>query len=114
MEAFSLRDSSRPAAFAFARILIFRGRYPVAARITLGNLERDENPAYVMWKWWNHSFEGRPRSAELGRGFMDAIFQEFERGDAPTRLLIARVFRKGEPESRLSTEEFKQAIGYRP
>jgi hypothetical protein len=112
LEAFALRDTSRAAAFGFVRILLERNRFEGAAKVALKALQRDEHPDYRMWKWWDSNFKEHPRSKELGKGFMDAILAEFDRGDDARRLHIARVFRLGEPESHLSTEEFKRKIGY--
>jgi hypothetical protein len=112
LEAFALRDTSRPAGFGFVRLLLERNRFEGAAKVALKSVQGDERPDYRMWKWWHVNVEEHPRSKELGKGFMEAILAEFDRGDDARRLHIARVFRLGEQESRLSTEEFKRKIGY--
>jgi hypothetical protein len=112
LEAFALRETSRPAGFGFVRILLERNRFEGAAKVALKSVQGDEHPDYRMWKWWHSNFEEHPRSKELGKGFMDAILAEFDRGDDARRLHIARVFRLGEQESRLPTGEFKRKIGY--
>ena len=112
VEEFALEETSRPAGFAFVRLLIDRDRFAGAARVALKSLEGRESPAYAMWKWWDANFGNRPNSKELSLRFVDGLLIEFERGTAARRLLIATLFSKGEAESRLSVAEFKRVISY--
>lgn len=92
-------------------IFIHRDRFAAAAKLTVASSADQKEPAYGIWKTWEHIYGKRKDYKALTRKFGLALLHEFESGDKKTKLIVSRIFSKGEGGAKMSNAEFRKAVG---
>ena len=111
VEAFALTPEGKPFAFAFARLLIERGRYDSAANLIVTfMLDIPQERDYRMWKWWEFSFGSRPDYSDMSIQMADSLVSQFNAGPLERRIVVAEIFSKGADAAALSPPDFRKLI----
>ena len=111
LERYAASSEAKPFSFLWARLLVQRERYDMAARVIVSALaDEPENREYRLWKWWAVSFKERPDYKQMTQRLDSGFLKEFATGPEARRLVVAQLFGKGAAEARLSVEEFKASF----